>query len=184
MLSIITAEYSIERKIGDVLQLGLPAAAILSKSVLGIFPLAIVFTYLLFNRQWKEMVNPFLILGSLIALGLGFSWHLINWLEFGQHFIDVHFGILIFNRGFGDTNVSLNFLGYSEDFLRNYWPWLPFALVGMNKFYKQKRKEVYSFLILIYENRKIEIKSLAKNLANKNKVAIVNPNKFMRTIPK
>ena len=34
------------------------------------------------------------------------------------------------------------------------------------------------------ENRKIEIKSLAKNLANKNKVAIVNPNKFIRTIPK
>ena len=30
MLSIVTAEYSIERKIGDVLQLGLPATAILS----------------------------------------------------------------------------------------------------------------------------------------------------------
>jgi len=141
------------------------AAAILSKSVLGIFPLAIAFTYLLFNRQWKEMLNPFLILGFLIALGLGFSWHLINWLEFGQQFIDIHFGVLIFNRGFGDINVSFNFLGYSEDFLRNYWPWLPFALIGLYKFYKHGfiDRDENSLLLFIWPVLVFLIISTSKN---------------------
>ncbi len=141
------------------------AAAILSKSVLGIFPLAIVFTYLIYKRQWKEMVNPFLILGSLIALGVGFSWHLINWLEFGQQFIDVHFGVLIFNRGFGDTNISFNFLGYSEDFLRNYWPWLPFALIGLYKYYKHGfiDKDENSLLLFIWPILVFLVMSTSKN---------------------
>jgi len=141
------------------------AAAILSKSVLGIFSLAIVYTYLIYNRQWKEMVNPFSILGLLIALGLGFSWHVINWLEFGQQFIDVHFGLLIFDRGFGDNNVSFNFLGYSEDFLRNYWPWLPFALIGLYKFCKLGfiNKDKNSLLLFIWPVLVFLVMSTSKN---------------------
>jgi len=140
-------------------------AAILSKSVLGIFPLIIVFTYLLYNRQWKEMVNPFLIFGSLIALSSGFSWHLINWSEFGQQFVDVHFGVLIFDRGFGDTNVSFNFLGYSKDFLRTYWPWLPFALLGLYKFYKHGfiNKDENSILLFIWPVLVFLVMSTSKN---------------------
>ena len=140
-------------------------AAILSKSVLGIFPLVIIFVYLLYKRQWKEIVNPHLILGYLIALGLGFSWHLINWSEFGQHFIDVHFGVYIFNRGFGDTTVSYNFLGYSEDFLRNYWPWLPFALIGLYKFYKHAfiSKDENSLLLFVWPVLVFLVMSTSKN---------------------
>lgn len=113
------------------------AGGILTKSVLGIFPLAIVFTFLVIQRQWKEMINPFLLVGISIALSLGFSWHLINWFQFGQEFINTHFGILIFNRGFGEIENPLYFLGYAEDFARNYWPWLPFALIGLYKFGKR-----------------------------------------------
>jgi len=142
------------------------AGGILSKSVLGVFPLAIVFFYLFFNRQWKEMVNPFLILGILIALGLGFSWHIINWIQFGQNFINTHFWLLIFNRGFGGGEVdAFNFFGYSEDFLRNYWPWLPFALIGLYKFAKRGfvEKDENSILLFLWPTLVFLVMSTSKN---------------------
>ena len=110
------------------------AAGILSKSVMGVFPLGIVFLFLLINRQWKEMINPYLIIGILIALGLGFSWHWFNWREFGHLFLNVHFGILYFGGDCG-SSFRCNNLGYFEDFLEYYWPWLPILLIGLYKFF-------------------------------------------------
>ena len=98
------------------------AGAILTKSVLGLFPLAITGAYLIFSRQWREIINPWFLSGSLIALIFGFSWHLVNWQYYGQEFIDVHFGLLIFNRGFEGIEDPFYFLGYAKDFLKNYWP--------------------------------------------------------------
>lgn len=141
------------------------AGGILSKSVLGIFPLAIVFLYLFFNRQWKEMVNPFLLLGILIALGLGFSWHIINWIQFGQNFLNTHFGVLILDRGFRGSIHPFNFLGYSMDFLRNYWPWLPFALIGLYKFAKRGliEKDENSILLFLWPILIFLVMSTSKN---------------------
>jgi 4-amino-4-deoxy-L-arabinose transferase-like glycosyltransferase len=113
------------------------AGAILTKSVLGLFPLAITGIFLIVSRQWKEIINPWFLSGTLIAVVFGFSWHLVNWLHFGQTFLHVHFGVLIFNRGFGGIVDPLYFLGYANDFLRNYWPWLPFAMVGLIQFGKR-----------------------------------------------
>ncbi len=145
---------------------GLAAAGgILSKSVLGIFPLAIIFFHLLFSRQWKEMLNPFLLSGILIALGVGFSWHIVNWFLFGQSFIDSHFGLFIFNRGFGENVHRLNIFGYAEDFLRNYWPWLPFALFGLFKFFKRGflEKDNNSLLLFLWPTVVFFVLSASKN---------------------
>ncbi|MZH46698.1 MAG: phospholipid carrier-dependent glycosyltransferase, partial [Nitrospinae bacterium] len=107
------------------------AGAILSKSVLGLFPLVIVGTFFILSKQWRELINPWFISASLIALIFGFSWHIINWQHFGQGFINAHFGSLIIDRSFGGSKQPFYFLGYTKDFLRNYWPWLPFALWGL-----------------------------------------------------
>nr|MBC8284536.1 phospholipid carrier-dependent glycosyltransferase [Nitrospinota bacterium] len=141
------------------------AGGILSKSVLGIFPLAIVFFFLLLSRQWREMANPFLLFGIMIAFGFGFIWHLINWMEFGQDFTNSHFGVLIFNRGFGENTHSFNFFGYSEDFLRNYWPWLPFALIGLYKFAKRgfAEKDEDSLLLFLWPTLVFLVISTSKN---------------------
>ena len=141
------------------------AGGILSKSVLGIFPLAIVFFYLVFSRQWKEMLNPFFLAGILIALGVGFSWHIINWVRFGQSFLDSHFGVLIFNRGFGENIHRFNIFGYTEDFLRNYWPWLPFALFGLFKFFKRGfiEKDQNSLLFFLWPTIVFFVLSTSKN---------------------
>lgn len=113
------------------------ALGILTKSVLGIFPLLIAFFTLVLGRRWKELFSGYFLLGSAIALLGGFSWHLVNWFTFGNSFLQTHFGTLILDRGFQGQADPFYFLGYARDFLKNYWPWLPIALAGVFKFGKQ-----------------------------------------------
>ncbi|MEK9628494.1 MAG: glycosyltransferase family 39 protein [Nitrospinota bacterium] len=141
------------------------AGGILSKSVLGIFSIAIIFSFLFFSRQWREMFHPLLIAGTLLGLGLGFSWHIINWMEFGETFLESHFGVMIFNRGFGENVHQYKMFGYAEDFLRNYWPWLPFALFGLFKYAKRgfKDKDQDSLLLFVWPTLVFLVLSTSKN---------------------
>ena len=56
------------------------AGAILTKSVLGLFPLLIALGVLVLTRRWKTIVNSNFIGGVVIALGLVSTWHIINWI--------------------------------------------------------------------------------------------------------
>ena len=141
------------------------ACAILSKSVLGLFPLTIVGAFLIFSRQWRELINPWFLSGCLIAFLLGFSWHFINWQHYGQAFINAHFGSLIINRSFGGVASSFYFLGYAKDFLRNYWPWLPFALIGLAQFGKRgfREKDRTALLLFLWPALTFLVMSTSKN---------------------
>ena len=141
------------------------ACSILTKSVLGLFPLAIVGAFLILSRQWREIINPWFLSGSLIGLILGFSWHFINWQTHGQGFISEHFGWLIFERSFGGTKDPFYFLGYAKDFLKNYWPWLPFALVGLVQFGKNsfKGKNETALLLFLWPVLTFLVMSTIKN---------------------
>ena len=142
------------------------AGAILSKSVLGLFPLTIVGAFFIFTRQWKEVINPWFLSGCMIALLLGFSWHIINWQHHGQGFINAHFGSLIINRSFGGAADTFYFLGYAKDFLRNYWPWLPFTLIGLAQFGKHgffKEKDRTTLLLFLWPALTFLVMSTSKN---------------------
>lgn len=141
------------------------AGAILSKSVLGLFPLLITGAFLILSRQWREIINPWFLSGSLIGLVLGFSWHFINWQHHGQGFINAHFGWLIFERSFGGAKDPFYFLGYAQDFLRNYWPWLPFALIGLAQFGKRgfKDKNETALLLFLWPVLTFLVMSTSKN---------------------
>lgn len=117
------------------------ACAILTKSVLGLFPLTIVGAFLIFSGQWRELINPWFVTGCMIALLFGFSWHLINWQHYGQGFIDIHFGYLLGNQGNRHAPNAYYYLGYIKDFYRNYWPWLPITLIGLTQFGKRWIRE-------------------------------------------
>jgi len=141
------------------------ACSILTKSVLGLFPLAIVGVFLILSRQWREIINPWFLSGSFIGLILGFSWHFINWQTQGQGFISEHFGWLIFERSFGGTKDPFYFLSYAKDFLKNYWPWLPFALVGLVQFGKRgfKGKNETALLLFLWPVLTFLVMSMSKN---------------------
>jgi 4-amino-4-deoxy-L-arabinose transferase-like glycosyltransferase len=113
------------------------AFAILTKSVLGGFPLAIAVVTFAWAGRWRELFSAHFIMAVVLALLLGFSWHLVSWFTYGNVFLETHFGLLIFNRGFGDGFSFSDFFGYCRDFLKNYWPWLPLALIGVVQFGKR-----------------------------------------------
>ena len=118
------------------------AGAILTKSVLGLFPLLIAVGVLALTRRWKTIVNPNFVGGVVIALGLGSVWHIINWMEYGDRFAHQHFGWIIWERFLHGDPATPNaspfyFLGYLKAFSGNYWPWLPFAVVGCWQFGKR-----------------------------------------------
>jgi 4-amino-4-deoxy-L-arabinose transferase-like glycosyltransferase len=120
--------------------------AILTKSVLGLFPLLIALGVLVMTRRWKTMANPNFVAGMAIALGLGSTWHIINWMEYGDRFVHQHFGWIIWERFIQGDPATPNaspfyFLGYLKGFFGNYWPWLPFAVAGCWQFGKQAATE-------------------------------------------
>ena len=140
------------------------ACAILTKSVLGLFPITIVGAFLIFSRQWREFTNPWFVSGCLIALLLGFSWHLVNWQHYGQEFIDAHFGYLIVGRNFGEAK-PFYFLGYAKDFYRNYWPWFPIALIGLVQFGKRgfREKDRVALFLFLWPVLTFLVMSTGKN---------------------
>jgi 4-amino-4-deoxy-L-arabinose transferase-like glycosyltransferase len=110
------------------------ALAILTKSVLGGFPLFIAVITLLWSGRWRELFSAPFIMATALALSLGFSWHVVNWFIFGQPFLDANFGVLLLNRAYGEPAQPFYYLGYAKDFLKNYWPWLPVAVIGLVQF--------------------------------------------------
>ena len=141
------------------------ACAILSKSVLGLFPLIIVGAFSILSRQWKEIINPWFLSGCMIALLLGFSWHIVNWQHYGPMFIDMHFGYTLGHQGNRHAHDPFYYLGYAKDFLRNYWPWLPFALIGLAQFGKRgfREKDRTSLLLFLWPMLTFLVMSSAKN---------------------
>ena len=135
------------------------AGAILTKSVLGLFPLLIAFGMLVLTRRWKTFINPNFVAGLVIALGLGGAWHIINGMEYGDRFVQQHFGWIIWERFLHGDFATPNpgpfyFLGYLKGFFGNYWPWLPVAVVGCWQFGKkavaktEENKDSYLLVLL------------------------------------
>jgi len=130
--------------------------AILTKSVLGLFPLLIAVAVLAFSRNWKTIANPNFVGGVVIALGLGSTWHIMNWIEYGDVFVRQHFGWVIWERFFYGDPATPNagpfyFLGYLKGFFGNYWPWFPFALAGCWQFGKRgfgEKNDRYLLVVL------------------------------------
>ncbi|MDH5644139.1 MAG: glycosyltransferase family 39 protein [Gemmatimonadota bacterium] len=133
--------------------------AMLTKSVLGLFPLLIAFVVLVVTRRWKTIVDPHFIGGVVIALGLGSAWHIVNWIEYGDQFVQMHFGWIIWERFVTGDPATPNagpfyFLGYLKGFFGNYWPWLPFAVAGCWQFgkrafeEKEEKKDHYLLVLL------------------------------------
>ena len=65
--------------------------AVLTKSLLGFFPVVIGFVFMFWHGGFKKLFDPGFISGVLLALLVGCSWYLVNWYMFGDMFIERHF---------------------------------------------------------------------------------------------
>src|SRR3989339_81523 len=108
--------------------------AILTKSILGSFAMISIFLFLLFSRDLKTLFNPFYLLSILLALAVPAAWIIPNYAKYGKEFIDIHYGWIIFQRGFvhyRDKQDFWSYLTYVKNIWILYWPWVPFAFFGL-----------------------------------------------------
>ena len=117
--------------------------AVLTKSVLGFFPIVIGVVFMIWYGKFKKLFEPGFMVGVLLALLVGCSWYLVNWLMFGDTFLNGHFKTSHMNIIPQDffSNNPLYIFGYLKDMLRNYWPWFPVTVAGVFLFAKKSFKE-------------------------------------------
>jgi len=106
-------------------------AAVLTKSVLGLFLPLISVLWLLVTGKGREILRPWFLAGGLLAVGVGGSWYLVEYLAYGDAFLHRHFGWLVLKRGFqAEAGPWWGPLFYLQDLATFYWPWLPFLGIG------------------------------------------------------
>lgn len=136
------------------------AGAILTKSMMGLFPFIIGLVYLVSTRQFREIFNIHLVLSVILSLLLGSSWYIANWMYFGDSFLNTHFGWLLFSRFSTDiglpleeTQIGWHYFDYFIEIFQNYWPWVPILVVGLWLFGKrafiQKDREAIFVLVWV-----------------------------------
>ena len=107
--------------------------ALLTKPLMGTVVLPVLAAWLAWDRDWRML--RWLGAGSVVALGVGASWHVSMWMTHGESFTSQYFGRQIADRAVGDA-VVLDDQRTSPGFymglmLATTWPWVLFALLGI-----------------------------------------------------
>jgi 4-amino-4-deoxy-L-arabinose transferase-like glycosyltransferase len=141
--------------------------AVLTKSVLGFFPIVIGVVFMFWHGSLKKIFDPGFMSGVVLALLVGCSWYLINWSMFGDGFIRGHFKtqhMKLLPQDFLSNN-PLYVFGYLKDMLRNYWPWLPVTAVGVFLFAKKsfKERDCRSIFLFLWVSIPFVVMSTSRN---------------------
>lgn len=137
--------------------------AILTKSVMGLFPLIILFVYLLMTGQGRRMLGGYAVLGVVLAFAVGSSWFVVGYLNFPDRFVAEQFTQNLMNRSQA-ANTSFYLLGYVHQLFKNYWPWFPFAVGGLVLFARRwwKERDRACLLVVLWAGIIIGIMSLSR----------------------
>ena len=124
--------------------------AVLTKSLLGFFPVVIGIVFMFWYGGSRKIFDPGFIGGIALAMLVGCSWYVVNWYMFGDVFIDGHFKTS--HMKIIQENYSLFVFGYFKDMLKNYWPWVPFTTIGVYLYAKRgfKEKDYHSMVLFLW----------------------------------
>ncbi len=107
---------------------------VLTKSVLGLFPLAVITLHLLLTRGPRALREP----GPWFALAVCaltfLPWYVTQAIAAPDRFFAEHVRWLLWERAFvlaPEKKSFASYFGYVVELARTYWPWLPVALTGM-----------------------------------------------------
>jgi 4-amino-4-deoxy-L-arabinose transferase-like glycosyltransferase len=112
--------------------MGIPlAAAVLTRSVVGLMALGIVLGHLIFTRRYKTLRSPWLASGVVLGAALSGGWY---WSQYRLHGAELFLSHFRFVNSLAQTNwgasTGLPVSNYLLALLKYYWPWLPFLVAG------------------------------------------------------
>jgi 4-amino-4-deoxy-L-arabinose transferase-like glycosyltransferase len=102
--------------------------AVMTRQVSGLLIYGIVILFILLVKEFLIFKNLNFYLGILIRLIIFLPWHIYMILKYENRFVLTYFGVL--SRGIVE---STNWYEYFRKILENYWPWLPFLVIGLWK---------------------------------------------------
>ena len=141
--------------------------AVLTKSVLGFFPIAIGVVFMLWRGGFKKLFDFGYLAGISVAILVGCSWYAMNWYIFGEVFIKLHFNdghMKLIQDSYLEGSL-LYLLGYFKDMMKNYWPWFPVTAVGVFLFAKRsfRDKDAHSMFLFLWVSIPFLIMSTSRN---------------------
>jgi 4-amino-4-deoxy-L-arabinose transferase-like glycosyltransferase len=152
------------------------AAAILTKSILGLFPILVAGAYLLVSRQWRRLYSIQFLAGSAIAIALASGWFIYEIVVNGSIFLEQHFGWLIVARAFttsAEKQHWYSYFWYIEKLFEHYLPWVFFAVYGVYLLVRRNIKQIqYPDILLICW---IVVVIAMMSVANERKVWYILP---------
>lgn len=125
--------------------------AILTKSVLGAYPIAVLGTYFLLDGKWRKLFSPGFLLYVFFALAVASPWYVFNYLDAKEVFLSTHFvGILGGMVGNIGREIRIK-PGYLIAIFSYGIPWMPVAIYGSYEMIRRewKKNNENTFLILI-----------------------------------
>lgn len=116
------------------------AAIALTKGVLVFALWGIAGLYILLDRQWHVLQNPYTWLGVAIAMGLVLGWYSLQWQRYGEVFIQVHLG----TQNFARLSTAVEGNGgppwyYLLEILKYTFPWLLFWPPSLGLAWQQRQ---------------------------------------------
>ena len=111
------------------------AAALLTRSILGLLIVGILGAHLVWLRRWTVFRQPAFWLATLFAFGPPLLWFCLQYRWHGARFLAHHFSFTSDNLASIQPSRArwlLDTLGhYPWLLLKLYWPWLPLLLLGL-----------------------------------------------------
>ena len=141
-------KYKANKKFGLGVGIGLACIA-LTKGILVLLLGFILTIFILVNRDWKLLKSFYLWLGLSLGFILVFAWYLLQYQEYGDTFIQVHFQ----SQGFDRLSQAVegnkgSIFYYLIELLKYTIPWLLFLPSGLILSWQNKNK-IWGSLILI-----------------------------------
>lgn len=153
VLAVLTYLLGLKRR-GYFLLFGLAVAcAVLTRSYLGVIPLAITMAHATLTGRWKLFASKSFVAGMLLAVGLPMIWFVSQYRLHGGEFLLRHFSFTVENLPLTGGKDAVQFRSglfqYPILLFQSYWPWLPLALLGLWMQAKKMFKEWDSNSVLL-----------------------------------
>ena len=104
--------------------------AILTRQLSGLLIYVIIIVFLILVKDKKVLKQKSFYLGVLLSFIISLPWHVYMVVKYGNSFITEYISIL---------SESTKWYEYIRKILENYWPWLPFLVLGIYKSIKNMR---------------------------------------------
>ena len=134
LVAIYAYARAVQGKRRSFLLLGLATGlGILTKSVLGLFPLVVATLHLLWTGRARTLRDGWFLAGLAVTGLVAAPWYVVNFRRFGDQLLEEHFRWLLWHRGLGvggGARPWWSYLDYLRELGQVYWPWLPLAVAG------------------------------------------------------